>query len=132
MSDTRKYYERVKKEYVQHKEKTDRLHKFVMKSAEFKKLSPAHQILLKKQCVLMIELLKTLQARIKEFERELMTEAAENRDIPEPEFQGLGYAPGFPIIDELEDAPGNGGLTAADKEKYSKLKQQELPFEQER
>ena len=124
MSDTRKYYERVKKEYAQHKEKTDRLHKFVMKSAEFKKLSPAHQILLKKQCVAMIELLKILKARIEEFEKELAVE--------EGEFQGLGYAPGFPIIDELEDAPGNEGLTAADKEKYSKLKQQDLPFEQER
>lgn len=109
MSNTKKYYERVKKEYVQHKEKTDRLHKFVMKSADFKKLSPAHQLLLKKQCVAMIELLRILAARLREFKREL--EAA-----GEGELQGYGYAPGFPIIDELEDAPGNEGLKAVSEE----------------
>ena len=111
MSNTKKYYERVKKEYVQHKEKTDRLHKFVMKSADFKKLSPAHQLLLKKQCVAMIELLRILEARLKEFEHELMTEAAGEREL-----QVYGSAPGFPIIDELEDAPGNEGLKAVSEE----------------
>ena len=74
MTETEKRDHRVSKEYSDLKEKVDRLHKFVMKSEDFKKLTSYHQLLLKKQLYHMIKMLEILDLRIKDLEQQVNKE----------------------------------------------------------
>ena len=74
MTETEKRYHRVSKEHSDLKEKVDRLHKFVMKSEDFKKLTSYHQLLLKKQLYHMIKMLEILDLRIKDLGRQAVEE----------------------------------------------------------
>lgn len=56
------------------KVKVDRLHRFVMKSEDFKHLSPSHQLLLKKQLYYMIKTLEILEERVKDLDRQVAKE----------------------------------------------------------
>ena len=74
LRDNKSVRQSVSKERAELKDKTDRLHKFVMKSEDFKKLSPTHQLLLKKQLCLMIRTLEILDKRIKDLDRQIELE----------------------------------------------------------
>lgn len=81
MTETEKRYHRVSKKYSDLKEKVDRLHKFVMKSEDFKKLTSYHQLLLKKQLYHMIKILEILDLRIKDLGRQVVEEQEQKEEV---------------------------------------------------
>lgn len=85
MMETEKRYHRVSKEHSDLKEKVDRLHKFVMKSEDFKKLTSYHQLLLKKQLYYMIKMLEILGLRIKDLGRQVVEEKEQQEKEQEEE-----------------------------------------------
>lgn len=85
MTETEKRYHRVSKEYSDLKEKVDRLHRFVMKSEDFKKLTSYHQLLLKKQLYHMIKMLEILDLRIKDLGRQAVEEKEQQEKEQEEE-----------------------------------------------
>ena len=67
----------VKNQRNELKGKVDRLHRFVMKSEDFKQLSPSHQLLLKKQLYYMIKTLEILEERVKDLSKQVEREESE-------------------------------------------------------